>query len=150
MQTAIAYDIPNKIIQRARQLGAHFDLHCRQHSGSIEGLNSGDNDVVSDASPIGDEENIDSKKHSDYNLADAAAVLTNIFTSIMYRGEGGSSQIAALTDFSRDIIHVSTEQDPPPSLDGHSCVYIMHISGSKKNFQVYILCSFYFSLFSLL
>lgn len=146
MQTAVAYKIPDNIIRRAHQLGLHFDVHCRQ-------VNNKSNNVKK---PKKIKKPISPSNHSlgvavpneaghlfqptrFYDLEDVAAVLKDLDSKGMRKG-------SAIENC--EIISITGMQEPPPSLEGCSCVYILKVPGANNgfkvgvNYSINILCTF--------
>lgn len=128
MQTAMAYCIPDSIVKRAQKLGEHFDAFCRQNGDRLYDNMAQQETKLS--RPV------------DYSLQDAASVLLECLSIV---GSNATSSNNTTAEASRAVAehptnacdsvrvsHVPANEAPPPSLEGHSCIYVLRVTQSKE------------------
>ena len=164
--TAKEYRIAPSIIQRAEQLIKVFDDQCRTDIGDgdhfnriadkveVGSINTEHRDAVpAEATPIIDysPQNAATQtsqmdydgddgewERSKYNLSrDVAPILTEMMTRIKKAYVSAPSGVADSVAGSVPVL-INSDQDVPASLEGFSCVYVLHIY--KPNVKVSQYC----------
>lgn len=125
LTTAKAYGIDQTIISRATELGAVFDKKCRpaaidldenqcdklqgtqDSSNSIQMTKEADNGIAS------------SIPHSFIKAYDLSAIESMIIEIL------GSKEVK--------LVKINSDEDPPSSLEGKSCVYVLRITTPQVN-----------------
>lgn len=134
MTTARAYGIPLEIIERAEELGHIFDQVCRRGSEELvdDSVAPASMDQPGLTSPNGGGGD-DSLSVPPGPLHHASARLVEIVEEYRRNSPEGLSAPNAF------LYTVGENQDPPPSLEGYSCVYILEVhSGPNGSELLYV------------